>query len=213
MNKWNKQRKRVTKRRDELQNELLSNETSKNDEDIQTLLESLNETLNTMQQIEESNQVYRLKVSDAGYGFLKLDVNTKTINVYYTSTDNFVHEITHAGQFESGDLAFSSTSGNVFAQDIYDEVAAYKAQYAYKVFDNRINYNEITAGYIQNIKDAEGNCPYGYNGKFNTGISTVNINSNKEQLLKAYPWLHENFYRLHENFKIINMPNIHYKKN
>lgn len=53
MNKWNKQRKRVTKRRDELQNELLSNETSKNDEDIQTLLESLNETLNTMQQIEE----------------------------------------------------------------------------------------------------------------------------------------------------------------
>lgn len=45
MNKWNKQRKRVTKRRDELQNELLSNETSKNDEDIQTLLESLNETL------------------------------------------------------------------------------------------------------------------------------------------------------------------------
>lgn len=69
MNKWNKQRKRVTKRRDELQNELLSNETSKNDEDIQTLLESLNETLNTMQQIEESNQVYRLKVSDAGYVF------------------------------------------------------------------------------------------------------------------------------------------------
>lgn len=66
MNKWNKQQKRVTKRRDELQNELLSNETSKNDEDIQTLLESLNETLNTMQQIEESNQVYRLKVSDAG---------------------------------------------------------------------------------------------------------------------------------------------------
>ena len=101
MNKWNKQRKRVTKRRDELQNELLSNETSKNDEDIQTLLKSLNETLNTMQQIEESNQVYRLKVS-------------------------------------------------------------------------------------------------------------VLV---KEQLLKAYPWLHENFYRLHENFKIINMPNIHYKKN
>lgn len=101
MNKWNKQRKRVTKRRDELQNELLSNETSKNDEDIKTLLESLNETLNTMQQIEESNQVYRLKVS-------------------------------------------------------------------------------------------------------------VLV---KEQLLKAYPWLHENFYRLHENFEIVNMPNIHYKKN
>ena len=94
MNKWNKQQKRVTKRRDELQNELLSNETSKNDEDIKTLLESLNETLNTMQQIEESNQVYRLKVS-------------------------------------------------------------------------------------------------------------VLV---KEQLLKAYPWLHE-------NFEIINMPNIHYKKN
>ena len=188
MKRWEKQLKRITKRRDKLQNELSSDETSKNVEDLQTLLKSLNETLNTMQQIEESSQVYCLKVSNVEYGYLKLDVNTKIINIYYTSTDNLVHEITHAGQFESGDLAFSSINGNVYAQDIHDEVAAYKAQYAYKIFDNRINYNDITAEYVQSIKDANGDYPYGYNGRFNTGISTVNINSDKVQLLEAYPW-------------------------
>ena len=56
------------------------------------------------------------------------------------------------------------------------------------IFDNRINYNDITAEYVQSIKDANGDYPYGYNGRFNTGISTVNINSDKVQLLEAYPW-------------------------
>ena len=212
MNKWNKQRKRVTKRRDELQNELLSNETSKNDEDIQTLLESLNETLNTMQQIEESNQVYRLKDSYLGYGFLKLDGDTKTINIYYTSADNLVHEITHAGQFESGDLAFLSKTGDVQAQDIYDEVAAYKAQYAYKAFDNKISYNDITVEYVQNMVDSSGDCPYGYNGKFNTGISPVNINSNRDELINAYPWEADILSILPLEYRLRFNPNVYYKK-
>ena len=46
-------------------------------------------------------------------------------------TATFVHEVTHAGQFESGELGFNRQTGEPLAYDTYDEVAAYKAQYAY----------------------------------------------------------------------------------
>ena len=44
---------------------------------------------------------------------------------------DFVHEVTHAGQFETGDIAFNAETGGTLAQDIYDEIAAYQAQFAY----------------------------------------------------------------------------------
>src|SRR6516164_2830390 len=41
------------------------------------------------------------------------------------------HETTHGGQFESGDIAFDTKTGMPYGADVFDEQAAYKAQYAY----------------------------------------------------------------------------------
>ncbi len=52
-----------------------------------------------------------------------------------TSTANFVHELSHAGQFETQDLAFDMhNTKRSLAQDWKDEVEAYKTQFAYDPF-------------------------------------------------------------------------------
>ena len=95
---------------------------------------SLNASLGTMGTIESSSQGYSLSHTAPGEnGGVTLNTGTNTIDIRFGSgnTANFVHEVTHAGQFETVDLAFDSKSGMTLAQDIHDEVVAYKAQYAY----------------------------------------------------------------------------------
>ena len=82
--------------------------------------------------LEASDQVYSLSSTAEGEnGGVTLNTSTNVIDIKSGSTSNFVHEMTHAGQFEAGDMAFDSKTGNTLAQDIYDEVSAYKAQFAY----------------------------------------------------------------------------------
>ncbi len=92
-------------------------------------INGLNQTLATINNIENSSQGYFLSHVIGEVGGVQYDVTSGLINIRYVSgsTENFIHEVTHAGQFETGDIAFSPDSGRTFAQDIYDEVAAYQA--------------------------------------------------------------------------------------
>ena len=91
---------------------------------------SLDGSLKTMGTLEGSKQVYSLSHAAPGEnGGVSLNTKTNTIDIKFGSTTNFVHESTHAGQFETGDIAFDSKSGMVLGQDIGDEVAGYKAQF------------------------------------------------------------------------------------
>ncbi|MBD5174895.1 MAG: hypothetical protein HDT06_03655 [Bacteroidales bacterium] len=85
---------------------------------------------------------------------------------------------------------------NTLGQDLFDEISAYKAQYAFNpsiVTDisssigiKRIS--DITTDWLQNITIG-GNQPYKIGNENNTGISPININSGYDEIVKAYPVL------------------------
>lgn len=117
------------------------------------------------------------------------DPNSGNIVINYSSTANFVHESTHAGQFETGDLAFQNSPAQLsYAQDLFDEVAAYKAEFAYSgtsvggVTSRASSFNAITPAFVKGITTSTGIQPYAKHG-----INPVNINSTKAELLKSYP--------------------------
>ncbi len=102
--------------------------------------------------------------------------------------------MTHGAQFESGDVAFDGTTGNVVGQDIGDEVAAYQAQYHYdpssvsglpSTSGTTINSaKDVTSGWVQGL---DGGTLYNPGGRANTAVTPLNINSTKTDLINAYP--------------------------
>ena len=94
----------------------------------------LNEKNQQLDKIESSSQVYRLKKikdEENPRGEVSLNPTDKVIEIAYFSTSNFVHETTHAWQFEEGHIAFASTDGMTVFLDVWDEVLAYTMEYAY----------------------------------------------------------------------------------
>ena len=160
-------------------------------------LASLNSSIETMGTLEGSKQVYSLSHTKSGEnGGVTLNTSTNVIDIKFGSTANFVHEMTHAGQFESGDIAFSN-EGNTLLQDVYDEAAAYKAQFGFSpssvtaISSTSVAdaFGAITPTWVQGIVDPSGSMLYAAGGSANTGLIPVNINSTKENLIKAYPWI------------------------
>lgn len=147
-------------------------------------INGLNQTLSTMAVLEDSEQGYVLIPASGSIGGLKLDVNTSLINVSYVQGDigNFIHEVTHAGQFESGDLAFT-LDGQIMLQDIYDELAAYKAEAYY----TGMNPNSITISYLHGLSNDEtGMLMYTPRGECNTAQISVSITTPYSIVEKAY---------------------------
>lgn len=177
---------------------------------------SLNSSLGLMGALENSTQAYALAhISDVGG--LSLDPTTSVISINLEGTYNFVHELTHAGQFEVGDMAFS-TEGTVF-QDVYDEMAAYKAQFAYSPssvsslisVSTANSFETITPSWVQGVL-SDGNAIYGPGGENNTGIKSVGINSTINDLIQAYPWIASSFRGLPVGLKAYNLPNLYFKR-
>lgn len=224
---WNKLRKNIESKRDKLQSrinnlnakaekkgwssEKLSNKTG----NLLERVTSLNNSLNTMIILEKSNQVYRLS-EVTGIGYLSHDTNTNIISINFVTTENFVHEMTHAGQFETGDIAF--LNGGTALQDIYDEVAAYKAQFAYNPFSVSAlsstspakSFEEISPTWVQGLKDGNGNAIYAPRGAANTGIFPVNINSTRDDIIQSYPWNATHLRGLPSNIRLV--PGLYYKR-
>lgn len=177
---------------------------------------SLNSSLGIMGVLENSTQVYALAhICDEGG--LSLDPATSIISINFEGTYNFVHELTHAGQFETGDMAFS-TEGTVF-QDVYDEMAAYKAQFAYSPssvsslvsVSTANSFEAITPSWVQGVL-LRGNAIYAPGGRNNTGIRPVGVNSTINDLMQAYPWIASSFRGLPIGLKAYNLPRLYFKR-
>lgn len=180
-------------------------------------LKSLNGTMSTIMQLEQSSQVYSLKTKGRDEtGGLSLNTENKYINISFgvENTSNFIHEVTHAGQFENRELAFDSRSGDVLCQDVFDEVNAYKAQYAYDPSSVSSLNSTSVANSFNTISDTWvkgllGGNYYVPGGKANTGLVPLNIYSTKNDIVKAFPGI-GNIpfdYTYKDSFK-----NIYYKK-
>ncbi len=147
-------------------------------------LNSLRNTLTTMDDLENSSQMYAVKNVGGDKGNVTLE-NGDVISINYTDrTANFVHEVTHARQFECGNEGFNTETGKPMTQDIFDEVAAYKAQYAYSpssVYNltstesvkGRFSYAKITNKWVRGIMDNNGRQVYSYDNKI--GLSPINV--------------------------------------
>lgn len=202
---WDKQRGYVESRRDRLQSKAdklsakaeakgwSSEKLSRKMGNVNERVASLNSSLGTMTELENSAQVYSLK-SVTGVGGVTYDTKTGNVVIAFGGTANFVHETTHAGQFESGHMAFDGKTGQTFGQDIMDEVAGYKAQFAYDpssvtgytASSVAKSFSDITPAWVQSLVGETGKL-YAPGGSANTGQVPVDINSGKAQLLRAYP--------------------------
>ncbi len=180
---------------------------------------SINGTLGTMGQLESSTQVYALVTVGAGeMGGLTYDHGTGVITIGYNGTANFVHEVTHGGQFESGDVAFLQSGGTI-GQDVYDEIAAYSAQYAYSpssvsglTSSSTVNsFADITASWVQGIVH-NGTRPYGPGGIANTGTHPININSTRDDIKRALYRCPGSFNFVSPTLPLKNYPGVYYKR-
>lgn len=84
-----------------------------------------------MNEISESTQGYSLHHVSENTGDIKYDPESGNILVEYVEDDNLVHEITHCGQFEHGEIGFNKVNGKPLLVDVFDEVNAYRSQYAF----------------------------------------------------------------------------------
>lgn len=128
--------------------------------ELGTRLTSLQGSLGTMGVLEGSTQGYSLShVNEGDVGGVRLDPSTKIIDISFGGTANFVHEMTHAGQFEKGLIGFFPDGEGSFAQDVYDEMSAYRSQYAFRPSSvkglpssSRVtNYHDVDAKWVQGL--------------------------------------------------------------
>jgi len=223
---WDKQKRYVTSERDRLQNNannLLakaekkgwsSEKLAKRQGNLDERVSSLNASIHNFSVLEKSSQMYSLKPGASEIGGTSYNTGTGNIDISYGSTANFVHETAHAGQFESGDVAFLSSTG-LGIVDLSDEVSAYKAQFAYSPpsvsglnFSSTANsFSTITSSWVQGITTSTGAKPYSDHGLF-----PININSSKSDLMNAYPKKALQLKGLPNNFILKDDPSIIYKK-
>lgn len=163
--------------------------------DMGQRIASLQGTMQNLSLLENSTQGYALASVTDGEGETGYDKQTGEVVFHVANTANFVHETTHGGQFESGDIAFNSATGRTVLGDVNDEIAAYKAEYAYSPGDISgltsssvaNSFQTITPQWVQELTKSDGTKPYAPGGRANTGISSVNIHSTRDQLIAAYP--------------------------
>jgi uncharacterized protein RhaS with RHS repeats len=222
---WDKQKQAVKDKRDNLQNAVKDLKSLKVDglskliKSLEGRVSGLTSSLNTLGTLESSKQVYSLKAGAGEVGGTTYDKTTGNIVIAFEGTANFVHETTHAGQFETGDIAFDKETGASYAQDVNDEVDGYKAQYNFSpssVSGLRSNVKvndptDITSGWLQGITTSTGAKPYAPGGDANTGVAPLNINSTKADIIRAYP-NNPALKNLPANFTFKSLPNIIYKK-
>ena len=183
---WERQRNTILDRMADL-NLVENGGFQKNKDRIISLLK----TLGDMKTLENSTDIYSLSAVNGYAGELRYDISTGKIIIEYTNTSNFVHEVTHGVQYERGEIGFHTQTGNSVAQDLWDEVGAYRAQYSYdpSSISTVSKVGDITAKWVQGITDSNGNKPYAPGGDSNMGLYPLNGNSRAHDIMTAYPSL------------------------
>lgn len=229
---WDKQKQAVTDQRDKLQKQVDDFNAQAKAEgwsaemlaekigDLNDRITGLNGSLTNLGNLEASKQNYSLKAGAGEEGGTTYDPKTGNVVFSFSNTANFVHETTHGGQFETGDFAFNNKTGMPFGQDVHDEVAAYRSQFSYDPSSvsgltsssTANSFGAITTGWVQGITKSDGDKLYAPGGSANTGITPVNINTNRDGLIAAYPHQAAVLRTLPANFTLKSIPSIYYKK-
>jgi RHS repeat-associated protein len=206
---WNTRKQEVTKKRDQIQNKVnginakadnkhwTAEQRNKAIGSLGDQLKKLNKSVSDMGTLENSKQVYSLYYnSSLTEGATAFDPASRKIVISFASTSNFVHEVTHGGQFEAGEFGYSQLNGSPIGVDVFDETEAYKAQYAFDQgsvsglnSNSTINsMDDITTGWLQNLVNSSTNRNvYGPGGTAQTGLIHVNLSSTGAALMQAYP--------------------------
>ena len=187
---WNKQKQQITETIVDRVFQVVTNTEEDNPSYIKKSIMGLFMTLSVMDQMErDRNWTFALSPKDkgtTGYTQLTRDPDHKAylFKIGYVSTENFVHEITHCGQFLNGEIVFQETPNGFGAYvDVYDELEAYQAQYYYNQRTLPLNEHPVlTIEWLKDIKDEKGNYPYRKDG-----IISFDKYATKEVLKKAYP--------------------------
>jgi RHS repeat-associated protein len=176
---------------------------------------SLGKTIENLRTLEGSSQVYSLEVAKGGEGNTRYDPKTGNVVMEVGSTANFVHETTHAGQFESRDIIFDKEGGGAYLQDLFDEVNAYKAQYAFdpgsvsglnSTTADANSFQTITSTWVEGIINKKREHVYSDKSKI-----AVNINSTRDDLIIAYPSQEAELRKHSAGFTMKDVPTIIYK--
>ncbi|MBO5444049.1 MAG: RHS repeat-associated core domain-containing protein [Muribaculaceae bacterium] len=181
---------------------------------------SLDNTLSTMNTLENSDQGYSLSKASGNIGGVSLTDNN-IIDISYVNGDvsNFVHEVTHAGQFETGDIAFSTGGGGTYLVDIHDEISAYQAQFAFEPkslrnlnpSENIANYSQINDSWVKGIIVDSVNI-YTPASPYNVGYGNVRIDSPIVFLGFAYRSNNNYMDYIRKINNVKQLPHIYYKK-
>jgi RHS repeat-associated protein len=202
---WNQQRELVQARKEDVESlvkdlgEYINSQAESERDSLNVIqneqlaiLSELENVLDIMNVLENSTQLYSLNEWDVkGQGVTNYDSIDNSICLSYSGTALFVHEVIHAGQFETDDVLFDMESGMGFAVDIYDEVDAFRAQYAYDPNSTKgiaivppLGISGVDASWVRSIGDFS---LYARDGKNNTSQMPLNASSTLDDLNIAFP--------------------------
>ncbi|MEW7289684.1 RHS repeat domain-containing protein [Aquimarina sp. 2304DJ70-9] len=218
---WNTQKNAILAERTEVQKTLKNTKPTKANKKKIAELEyrnaALSTSLATMDLLEQSSQVYRIDETKGQVGTTRYDKDSDEIVISYEDTENFVHELTHGGQYETGEIFFDKEKGNSLLSDLHDEADAYRAQYAFspesfkKTFPGR-DIKHITAPWVGRMEvkgpnDKESRYLYKNYLKVR-----VNIRTSKSTLKRLFPGAAKELKNLPENEPLKKLTDIKYKQ-
>jgi hypothetical protein len=189
---WGKFRKRI-----------LRKERRVKDITFRQILAAVRENLDGL---ENSIQKYAIRHIEKSPGETTYDIahDVLIFNIQKNNTANFVHETTHGGQYQKGEIVFRDVkvegmpdTCTGLGDDFDNEVEAYKAQFAYdpgsvtdlpNALDRHPEHlHEINVVWLINLTDTVGTRVYLPNGKDGVTERHINIYSTKKDMIAAYP--------------------------
>lgn len=201
--RWHTYREEIEKKQQKLQEDsavaakrLHDKNTNAKFRILRQRLSTLTACLDTLSILQHSTQEYRIKDTTGREGNTYYDGNGRIIFAI-ANVDNFVHETTHGGQFETGSTAYNRLTGKAIANDVFDEISAYKAQFAFDPGSvERLapaipihSMEDMTVTWLLNLRNDTG---YVYRNL--VGLIAVDIHSRRDSLMAAYPWKAETFF-------------------
>ncbi len=205
---WDSCKKEILKKLDSLSQEFDKNKKIKgkiSDRSIDQLWElyhrisRVKDVLKNLDRLEKNkDEIFSVERITEGEGGTVYDLNNGRIVFRILRSipvASFVHETTHGGQFELGEVVFRKVKkdsaekySGAYGNDYEDEVAAYKAQYSYDpaTVETAHSFEDINTLWVMNL-DLNGAHIYAVGSSANIALIPIKVNSTKDLLTYAYP--------------------------
>jgi len=173
--------------------------------ELDNRVDRLTSALLMIHTLDTSSQRYTVVDTAAnasvGQGGTFLRATDTVIEFAVGGIDNFVHEITHGSQYETRSLLFIIHPGAKhivpFGDDVFDEINAYKAEYALHPAAVRALgrgmplpcMDSINVRWLLNLKDDNGETIYKPGDSAHVVSEKIDINSTNQDVKTAYYFL------------------------